>query len=398
MKLLHVVHSLSPGTGGVASAVQEFVQVAGESSTQSVLTLDHASDPWIRDFPGQVHCVGPGRGRYGFSRQLPAWLKERVKEYDALLLHGCWQFHSLAASAAARAANIPYFVFPHGMLDPYFNRVSRLKRLKKLAYWPFERNILNNARALLFTSEIERERALAAFKLRGTGRIVPLGIEAKPGTPADEELFLEHFPKLRNRRVVLFLGRLHPKKGVDLLIRAFGSLLHRSEDFDWRLVLAGPPASENYGAELQSLARASCPPETVLFPGMLTGRLKAGALAIADVFALPSHQENFGVSVVEALANGLPVLITDQVNIWREICADKAGFMAPDTEAGMRDLLKHWFQLSHSDVAELRRAAFESYNSRYRAEIASDNFIRTLRQCGVRSNESRIIDLRTVPA
>jgi glycosyltransferase involved in cell wall biosynthesis len=380
MRLLHVIHSLNPHTGGPAEAVKIFTQHPLDSQ-QSVLTLDHSTDPWINDVNAPVHSVGLGRGKYGYTRQAAHWLNANIAKYDAAIIHGCWQFHGVATHMAARRAKVPYFVFPHGMLDRYFETSSRLKHWKKRLYWPVERSILQGADAVLFTAMEERQRASRQFAFRSRDQIVPLGTE-RPRDPADQarETFLQRFPELRGKRILLFLGRLHSKKGVDLLIRAFGSA---QKPTDSHLVIAGPAHTPETDASLRELASQCGCAERITFTGMLAGILKTGAFASAEGFILPSHQENFGIAVAEALASGIPVLVSDQVNIWREIQEDGAGLVAPDTQAGVNELLSQWFALSELEREQMRSAAARCYESRFRADAASEMLLRTLRDCGV---------------
>jgi glycosyltransferase involved in cell wall biosynthesis len=251
-----------------------------------------------------------------------------------------WQYHSFGAWRSLRGERTPYFVYPHGMLDPWFKRQYPLKHLKKWLYWPWaEYRVLRDARALLFTCDRERELARDSFShYRCHERIVSFGTAMPTGdTVRQREQFLAAYPHLRDQRLLLFLGRVHEKKGVDLLLRALAQIDEAGEN-DHHLVIAGPAAPALL-TELQELASRLGVAPRVTWTGLLQGDLKWGALHAADVFVLPSHQENFGVAVVEALACGLPVLISDQVNICQEIEQDGGGLVAADTLAGTVELL-----------------------------------------------------------
>jgi glycosyltransferase involved in cell wall biosynthesis len=156
---------------------------------------------------------------------------------------------------------------------------------------------------------------------------------------------------------MLFLGRLHVKKGVEMLIDAF-----RAVRPPMRLVVAGPPDTAAYGERLRRRAEGL----PVDFVGMLRGEEKWGALAAAEVFALPSHQENFGVAVAEALAAGTPVLVSERVNIWREIVEAGAGWAEPDDAAGTRRLVERWVAEGNAGMRERAAACFAA-----RFDIAS---------------------------
>jgi glycosyltransferase involved in cell wall biosynthesis len=174
---------------------------------------------------------------------------------------------------------------------------------------------------------------------------------------------------------VLFLARLHPKKGCDLLIEAFAR--HARADPQVHLVMAGPDSS-GLLTRLQTQATALGIANRVTWTGMLQGPLKWGALRAADVFALPSHQENFGIAVVEALAVGLPVLISERVNIWREVVAGEAGFAAPDSVEGMATMLARWHALAPDARRDMRANASACYQRHFRMESAARRLIETI--------------------
>lgn len=391
MRLLHVIHTLNPASGGTAEAVRTFVSHCGDSS-QEVLTLDASTDTWDNALPVRTHCVGPGKTNYGYIRRLPAWLQANLRAYDAAVIHGCWQFHGFSTARIARAMGTPYFVFPHGMLDPYFNSISRAKHLKKLLYWRFERAVLENARAVFFTCAEERDRSHHGFRFKSADEVVPLGVVEPPVASESRSAFLDHFPQLKGKRVLLFLGRLHPKKGIDLLLRAFCEVA----DPALHLVIAGPAHSQEYLQELQHLA-ARCP-TPVTFTGMLTGNLKAGALATSEALVLPSHQENFGLSVIEGLAYGKPALLSDQVNIWRELVGDGAALVASDTLPGLTDLLRRWTSLSEEERFKMGLSAKQCFESRFRAESASNKFTSIIRNFIGRSHDRSRSSLQFIHA
>jgi glycosyltransferase involved in cell wall biosynthesis len=168
-------------------------------------------------------------------------------------------------------------------------------------------------------------------------------------------------PGLRGKRIVLFLGRVHAKKGCDLLIDAFASIATDSPDID--LVMAGPDAGMR--DMLQVRLAGTGITNRVHWPGLVTGDAKWGAFYASDAFVLPSHQENFGIAVAEALGCSRPVLISDQVNIWPEIEADGAGLVAPDTLDGTRKLLERWLALDEPQRQIMRQRARACFETRY---------------------------------
>jgi glycosyltransferase involved in cell wall biosynthesis len=374
MKILNCIHSLNPSIGGPLEAVkQSSLVLTRRGHSVEVVSLDAPTAPWADEFPGAAYALGPGRGSYGYAPRFVPWLKERRAGYDAVVVHGIWQYHSFGVWRALRKTATRYFVFPHGMLDPWFNRTYPLKHLKKLLYWPWaEYRVLRDAAAVLFTAEQERRLARESFALYHCHEVVVNFGTAAPEVdlPGAQEDFWNAFPQLHGKKVLLFLGRLHEKKGCDLLIRAFELLGTRP----WQLVMAGPCADESYLAHLKQLA-GTLP---ITFTGMLSGNLKWGAFAASEAFILPSHQENFGIAVVEALACGKPVLISNQVNIWREIVEDGCGYAGADNLDGTQGLLERWRETPLAQRAEMSKKARRCFAQRFEINQAVDSFLHAL--------------------
>ena len=383
MKILHVASSLDPRGGGVAEAVRQLgAALVRAGHTTEAVTVDPPGAPFLEEMPFPVHALGPSRGSYQHARGLEECLRSRRGDFDCLITHGLWQHHGFAAWRAWPAAT--RFVFPHGMLDPWFKRTYPLKHLKKWLYWPWaEYRILRGARAVFFTCEEERRLARESFWLyRANEAVNPLGIEEPPGDAEQQrEVFLEEFPELRGRRLLLFLGRLTVKKGWDLLLDAFSTEARGLPETT--LVMAGPEDPQERASLAEFRARAQRDNLPVHWPGMLTGDLKWGALRAAEAFILPSHQENFGLAVVEALACGKPVLISKKVNIWREIEADGAGLASNDRLDGVANLLSRWAELSPAERDDMGRRARASFGNRYQIDRATAGLVEQLRGFGV---------------
>jgi glycosyltransferase involved in cell wall biosynthesis len=371
VKLLHVIASASPAGGGPIEGIIRQNDASAAWGTRELVTTDLPDAPYLRSLPMRVHALGgpaprvPGRGfleHYGYTSRLIPWLRQHAGEYDAVVVNGLWNFATMAASVALRRSETPYFVFPHGMMDPWFKRAYPLKHVAKQAFWLFnEAPLLENARAVLFTTEEERLLARQSFwpnRYRelvvgyGTGR-------PPPPAAAQKAAFRAATPDLQARRYILYLSRIHPKKGCDLLIDAFAKLAPGQPDLD--LVIAGPD-QEGWLSKLQEQARRRGVAHRIHWPGMLQGDAKWGAFHGAEAFVLPSHQENFGIVVAEALACGKPVLITDKVNIWREVQEAGAGLVASDDAAGILELLGHFARLTPAQRRKMARAAEELFD------------------------------------
>ncbi len=368
MKLLRLIRSVDPAVGGPATHLRDstrLLQAQGHCIT--VVSLDPAGST----FPGwegiSLLCLGrSGLSHYGYTPALRIWLRENLPDYDCLFIHGIWQYPSLCGRAAALAADKPYFVYLHGMLDPWFKRTYRWKHLKKWCYWPWgDYRVLRDAQAVFFTSEEERLLARQSFWLyRCREQVLPYGPSFSPAILEEgKAAFASAFPQLKNRPFILFMGRIHEKKGVDLLLKAWSEFRQQKPEGP-DLVLAGPLQQHSLQQYFPVQQRG------FHYLGALSSPEKWGALAAAEAFILPSHQENFGLAVAESLAVGTPVLISTQVNIWREIKADGAGLVERDTPAGTLRLLMRWESLDLEEKKRIAMRARSCYESHFAAEKA----------------------------
>jgi glycosyltransferase involved in cell wall biosynthesis len=369
LHILHVIGSLSPATGGPAEGVRQLVEAYIEVGAGiELVCLDKPGESFLSGIACPVHALGPSfLGKYGFSPRLWQWLKGNAHRFDALVMNGIWTFPGVAVRFAARRAQRPYGIFTHGALDPWFNRKYPLKHLKKMLYWPLQHAVLRDARAVFFTTALERDLAKTSFRpSHWNSVVVPYGIHDPAGRCKDPAAQIEAFwlrlPELRDRRYLLFLARIHEKKGCDLLLTAFANIAGSIPETD--LVIAGPD-QEGMQGRLQRLAARLGIADRVHWPGLVTGDNKWGALRGCDAFVLPSHQENFGIAVVESLAVGRPVLISNQVNIWPDIEADGVGLVDEDTLEGTERLLRCWFSLSQGERDAMANRARPSFLIRY---------------------------------
>lgn len=376
LRVLHVVPSLDPRAGGVAEAVVQLVNhMLPYGCTSEVATLD-GPDVAIGDrLQGVVHRLGPGRGKYGLRLSAMRWVRAHADRYDAIVVHGIWQFHSIAARFGAGRSRTPLFVFPHGMLDPWFQHTYPRKHLMKLVYWALaERWVFSRARAALFTCRTELELARRPFLNRRTPlEVTGFGIAPPPDDVTDGTAFFEAYPDLRGKRLFLFLSRIHEKKGCDLLIDAFARIASNYPNA--RLVIAGPGDNAIVEALKREVTGRGIESQ-VVWTGMLSGAQKWAALRAAEVFVLPSHQENFGIAVVEALASATPVIITDRVNIWREVAESGAGIVVADTQEGVAEGIARWCDtMGSAEIAAMRERALACYRHEFRIEGAARKLV-----------------------
>ncbi len=392
MKILFCIHSCSPETGGTAEflrLVPEVLQSWGHEP--ELLSLDTPGESWLDDYPIPVHALGPGFPGHGYTSKLVPWLRKHRRRFDVFIVNGLWQYTGMAVRKALKESDIPYFVYPHGMLNPWAKRNYPFKHLKKWIYWHLaEYCILRDARAVFFTCMEERNLARQVFRRYQCNEVVVnLGSAAPTGDPVQQrEAFLGKFPHLSGKKIILFLGRVDEKKGLDLLFKAYARLLaeeNSSQRQDIHLVIAGPCHDVSYLDELKEIERRMFPPSMpsgsrITWTGMLNGDFKWGAFWAADAFILPSHQENFGIAVAEALSTGTPVLISDKVNIWREIKDDAAGFIDDDTLEGCLSLLKRYLSAQGIEFEAMRENALSCFQQRFEVHKAAESLLKAVQE------------------
>lgn len=375
-----MIRSMQPESGGpIETLLRSSETLIGDGHEVEVVCLDFVDDVAKRSLPFPVTALGRGIGRYGYNWRLTPWVRQNASRFDAVLLHGIWNYSSVGAWLGLRKQSIPYFILPHGMMDPWFRATYPWKHIVKQIYWWLaEGRVLRDAQCVLFTCEEERLRASNVFAgYTYSERVIRYGT-ADPTGDAEKEkaAFFAVLPALKDRRFMLFLGRIHPKKGCDLLIAAFAKTAARIPS-DVDLVIAGPDQVGQM-AGLKQLASKLGIVDRIHWCGMLHGELKWGAFRAAEAFILPSHQENFGIVVAEAMACRTPVLISDKVNIWREIESSEAGFVEPDTIEGTRNLIGRFWALSGKEHAEMANRARQGFLRYFEGESAARDLERTL--------------------
>jgi glycosyltransferase involved in cell wall biosynthesis len=379
MRILHTIQSACPAGGGPIEALRQLAALAVTSGHRvEVVSLDPPDAAFLASFPLPIHALGPSRLGYGYASCVVPWLRANAKNYDVVVVNGLWQYLSFACWQVLHGTTTPYVVYTHGMLDPWFKRRYPLKHLKKLLYWPLgEYRVLRDAAAVLFTCEEERLLARQSFRLyKAKERVVAFGTRGPVGNELQQkQQFQVQFPETKGKRLLLYMSRIHPKKGCDLVIQAFGAVL--ASDPGWHLVVAGPD-QVGWRPTLLRLAREMDLTDRITWTGMLRADMKWGALHSAEALFLPSHQENFGIVVAEALSCGVPVLISNRVNIWREIEEDGAGLVAEDTFEGARSVLAAWVEMTVDDRADMRERTRRCFQERFEIQKASDSLLNVL--------------------
>lgn len=333
LRVLHVISSLDPRGGGPVAALAGLApaQHAAGASVRVLYTWRRGEDRQLAErlqSSGTVRGIGPCTGPLARHRGLSPAAREAVADADVVHIHGLWEEVQHQAATAARGARVPYIFRPCGMLDPWSLNQSRWKKRLYMAL-RLRRN-LSHAAALHFTTAMEQAQ-VASLHLPPPGIVEPNGVDLREfeGVTRDGALRRQILGPDGRGTIISFLGRIHPGKGVEYLIRA----LSRPPCRDIHLLIIGPD-SEGYRSKMESLAAQCGMAARIHFKGLLSGAEKISTLAQADLFCLPSEHENFGIAVVEALAAGLPVIISDRVGLRDDVISGGVGAVVPLDEHG----------------------------------------------------------------
>ena len=392
MKILQIIPSINPADGGpVEHACIMATEHAAEGHQTIFVTLDDPQEDHVRQFPFVLYATGPTRGLLKSSANFSKVVAQQAASADVAIVHGLWNYASIGGFGAFQQANLPWVIFPHGMLDPYFRKIKPVKHMVKQVYWwLWQGRMMSGAKYVLFTCQEEQRLASNAFLGHQPycPRVVAYcaaDLASAQGAEEDGWQYLEQkMPSLRKRNYWLFLSRLHPKKAIDNFIAAYAEVAAGQPCPD--LVIAGPD-SVGWKANLIEQTHRLGVADRIHFPGMLRDAAKVSAFLDAEAFVLPSHQENFGIVVAEALSVGTPVLISDKVNIWREVVEAGAGMSEPDTVIGTKRLLERFLALSPSAKSKMQAHARSCYEQRFSATASAADVMAVLQE--VANQDSR---------
>jgi len=381
-KVLHVIPSVAPFRGGPSFAIRTIAGgLAKQGMETHVATTDdngHSRLPVSTTQPsvenGVIYRYFRRQTRfYICSLPFSRWLWRHATEYDVIHIHTVFSYCSNVAAWMAHRKAVPYIIRPLGVLNRWGFQ-NRRPVVKRLSFAVIEKRLLSRAAAVQYTTQQEREEA-AGLGFAHNAVVIPNPVELTERNTVPHGQFRARYPHLADRRMILFLSRIDAKKGLDLLFPAFRQVLR--EDPRAVLIIAG----DGDASIMQQLRRLSSEwgiEDSVLWPGFLSGREKLAALADADVFVLPSYSENFGMAPVEAMGLGLPVVVTDQVGIHREIAQERAGMVTPVSVPALASAL----------LLLLR-------DEKLRSEMGRNALRLTTSQYSVEAVTSRLIDLYT---
>lgn len=379
MKIVSIIPSINPVDGGPVTGLLSYVsEMKHRGWKNEIVCLDPPAAPWVKDVACPVTALGRGVLSIRYTPALGIWLKENAHRFDVAIIHGVWNWASVGGGNACSAANLPYVLFAHGMLDPYFREIKPIKHWVKQVFWIGQGPVLRDAEYVLFTAQQEAELARNAFwGPSWSERVVKYGANAPPATGRGERVaaFRKKMGLKDNQPYLLFLSRIHPKKGADILVDAFARVA--SDYPDLQLIIAGP-GPDYLLAQLRAAAEAENVAERVHFPGMLQGDLKWGAMEGAEAFTLFTHQENFGIVLAESLAAQTPVITTTKTNIWQELQETGAAIICDDTVQSATEALRQFLSLPSAQKAEMRVKARAGYEAQFTAAAASDDLAAVL--------------------
>ncbi len=342
MKVVHVIATLSATYGGPPKACLGNAQaMAALGHEVSILTTD-LGFPGRLDVPlGQpvsqdgitIHYhPGIHPHFWGTSPALARALREAIPRADVVHLHSLYFHHTMATARLCRRLNVPYVLQPHGSLDSWHYRRKRWKK-KPVEVW-FQDSVTRSAAVVQFATGKEKREALPRI-FGARSAVLPIGLDFCQYAQLPQGRFRALHPEIGDRPIVLFLGRLDLKKGLDLLIDAFAEALRLG--CQAHLVIAGPDGGMKKQVEAWLEERGLR--ERATLAGLVAGTDKLGLLADSDLFVLPSQTESFGIAVIEAMASGLPFVISDQVGVGAEIAQANAGWIVPNATTPLRDAM-----------------------------------------------------------
>ena len=384
MRILHVVSSTNPKYGGVIESIKLKNVVYKTLKVKcEILCFDQINDKWLKDkrLP-IVHCVGSKKLSIRKYSNLFFWLDKYIANYDLIICDGLWQFTNFAVWKMATKYNIKYQVIVHGMLDPWFNTYI-FKYIKKLLFWLLiQHRVLCDADLVLFTSKEEKNLSKKSnfyfYNFKKDILSYPID-KSQYKFSRNNNSFLSKFPKLKQKKIILYLGRIDKKKGLDLLIKAFDTVIKKNnDDKKIHLVIAGPYEKSFY-IKMINLINDLKLDKFATFTGPLYNKLKWDAFNSCQIFCLPTHQENFGITIAESLSVGKPIITTNKTNIWKILKSYNAGFISNDDYNGLVKSLIKWNLLKKNEYKRMSKNSLKCFRENFYKDTVVKDFKRILK-------------------
>ena len=361
IKLLSIIDSLELEKGGPSHSLIDIAIANQKNGIQHDILFLGKRIKNIQKIKINIISLDNRILKFGFSLKLIFWLLKNRKNYDLFIIHGLWQFITLASRFFLRGK---YLVFTHGMLDPYFG-TENFKTLKKKLYWfLFEKKNLLKAKFVLSNSKKEFHQFKNTF-VNTNGikfKIVNYGLFPKSlDFKISKEKFIKNFPFVKNKKTILYMNRIDPKKGCDLLIKSFAKIKNKR---NYLLLIAGDTNSK-YGKEMIKLKNELKQESHIYFLNFLKDQIKWGAYEYSNFSILPSHGENFGVSVIESLFTKTPIICSNKVGISNYIKKYKAGMVIKNNEQSIISALEKSFHLNKEKNKKLKENSFKCFNDNF---------------------------------
>ncbi|EMI41671.1 glycosyl transferase, group 1 family protein [Rhodopirellula sp. SWK7] len=342
MRVLHIIASVSAKRGGPSQAALQLCGSQRKSGIDAIIATtndDGASKLQVQlgnetEYSG-AKCIFFDRlatriravHEFGVSTELKRWLRSNASQYDIAHVHGIFSYAPSVGMKVLRQRNVPYFVRPSGLLGEWALKQSPLR--KKAFLLAADRANLNGSAAIEYKSDLEKEEA-QHLQLKAPTVVIPYGLPIPTIIPDATTRLKQKFKLPRKQRILLFMSRLHHKKGVDRLISAF----HDASPPNVTLLIAGG-TGDMYDHYLQDLAKRGAASASIIFCGFVSGEMKQVCLQGSDAFVLPSASESFGIAVAEAIAAGTPVIISPQVPLSKFVEKHNLGWIAPPSVASV---------------------------------------------------------------
>lgn len=372
MNIVFVLPYLADCFGGPVSVAK--------GTGRTLAQMGHGVSYWAT---GDCRDDAPTAGAHLFDTDWPhAWyrskglklgLSETICHADILQVHSVWTYPSYAASRIACRNDVPYVIRPAGTLQPWALENGRLKRVKKAAYFRLIARSLMDRAACVQAASVREAEQVRRLGHTGPVTVIPNGVDIGGLEEGDRAAAETYWPGLKDRPVVVFMSRLSPEKGLDLLIPAWSELIQSPGCRDAVLVIAGPDC-RGYQETVKAMIDRHGIGSAVLLPGMVQGARKVSLLRRADVFVLPSYSENFGIVVAEALACGTPVITTTGTP-WEELQAVDAGRWVPPTKEDIGRALREVLSMSESRREQMGRRGAALIREQYTWDQAARKFL-----------------------
>jgi glycosyltransferase involved in cell wall biosynthesis len=380
LKILRIIDSMSPAIGGPSEGIRNIIpEMAKHGITNEVVCFDDPLEPFIVASTFKIHALGKGFSKWSYNKFFENWLEKNYANYNLIIIHGLWLYQTYAVyrlinKIENKNSSQKFFGMPHGMLDPYFQyaKTRKIKAFRNYIYWHLiESKYIKSLDGVLFTSDIELQNARKTFSNYQPKKEImcSYGINDLSNTTIKNE----------TGNYLLFLGRIDSKKGIDLIIKAYEKLVNSSSIELPQLIITGSIHDKDYFNYCTEIATKNKKlKDKISFRNFVQGEEKIEIINNCKALILPSHQENFGISVAEALSFGKPVLISNKVNIHEIILRENCGFVEENSVEGCIKLITSFVSLTPPQMNEMNLNAKQAFKRNFSIENYCQNLIKLL--------------------